>query len=254
VTGGLGVAATPPDHSAEPEPVPVSALRASVPNAVQIGRATLYNADCRDVLPLLPRNAVIACDPPYGIAYKHSGKTGSTSKARGSARVGQIIGDQEEFDPSAILSFDRVLMWGANHYSHRLPKGKWLAWDKHCGVGPNVSFSPVEFAWMRGSGRNDIHRQLWIGLCRGKYTGDTRWHVMEKPVELMDWCLGHLKVNDGDVIVDPYMGGGSTGVAAIKRGLAFVGIEIDPVHFANACKRIEDAQRQGDLFIGEQAA
>lgn len=211
-----------------------------------IGLATLYLGDCREVLPDL--RGVICTDPPYGIAYKHSGKTGATSKAQGSARVGQIAGDDKEFDPSELLKFERVLMWGANHYSHRLPKGKWLVWDKHCGVGPKVSFSPVEFAWMRGTGRNDIHRQLWIGLCRGKYTGDTRYHVMEKPVELMAWCLDHLGVESTDTVIDPYMGSGTTGIAAMRRGSSFVGCEIDAGHFKTACKRIEDAQRQASMF------
>lgn len=214
-----------------------------------IGAARLILGDCRDILPTLPPVDVICADPPYGIAYKHSGKTGKASKAQGSARTGEIFGDDEEFDPTPWLDTERVLLWGANHYSHRLPKGKWLVWDKHCGIGPKVSFSPIEFAWMRGSGRNDIHRQLWIGLCRGKYTGDVRHHVMEKPIELMGWCLNHLKVVPGETVFDPYMGSGSTGVAALRMGAKFIGCEIDPLHFATACKRIEDAQRQGDMFI-----
>lgn len=222
-------------------------------NPVIIGNATLYLGDCRDILPTLGKVDVLCTDPPYGISYKHSGKTGANSKAKGTARIGIIAGDDQEFNPEPWLNYKRCLMWGANHYSHRLPKGKWLVWDKHCGVGPKVSFSPVEFAWMRGAGRNDIHRQLWIGLCRGKYTGNKRHHVMEKPLELMAWCLEHLSAVPGETVFDPFMGSGTTGVAALKRGCSFIGVEIDPEHFETACRRIEDAQRQGDLFLGSAA-
>jgi len=214
-----------------------------------IGAATLYLGDYRDVLPTIGRDLAVISDPPYGIGYKHSGKVGAGKKAQGSARTGEIIGDDQDFDPLPWLEFDKVLLWGANHYSHLLPKGKWLAWDKHCGVGPKVSFSPVEFAWMRGGGRNDIHRQLWIGLCRGKYTGQMRHHVMEKPIELMSWCIGHVDPSPTQTILDPFMGSGTTGVAAVQMGRKFIGIERDEGYFDIACRRIEQAQRQADMFI-----
>jgi site-specific DNA-methyltransferase (adenine-specific) len=228
---------------------------ARVSGPVIIGRARLYLGDCREVVAKWPTcfsPHAVCTDPPYGIAYKHSGKVGAGKKAQGTTRVGEIAGDGEEFDPSMLLRFNKVLMWGANHYAPRLPKGVWLAWDKHCGVGPNNSFTPIEFAWSN-VGRSDLHRQLWMGICRGKHTGTLRHHVMEKPVELMAWCLDHLGAKAGETVLDPFMGSGTTGVAALRRGCNFIGIEIDPKHFATACKRIEDAQRQGDMFIGEAA-
>ena len=75
------------------------------------------------------------------------------------------------------------------------------------------------------------------------------FHPTEKPVQLMrvivEWTRG--------VVLDPFMGSGATGIAALQLGRKFIGIEIDPVHFATACRRIEDAQRQGDMFVGAAA-
>src|SRR5215472_15865030 len=118
----------------------------------EIGSATLYCADCRDILPDLTVDAVIS-DPPYGINYTHSGgerrfsKVGQTkaSKARG---VPPIAGDAVPFDPTPLLIFGNVLLWGADHYRGRLPAGgRMLAWDKLAGLEPWDSFRDVEFAW-----------------------------------------------------------------------------------------------------------
>lgn len=59
--------------------------------------------------------------------------------------------------------------------------------------------------------------------------------------------------NQGDLILDPFMGSGTTGVAAVQMARNFIGIECVPAYFDIACRRIEDAQRQGDLFVGNAA-
>ena len=69
----------------------------------------------------------------------------------------------------------------------------------------------------------------------------------------MRWCIGHLPVPN-ETILDPFMGSGTTGVAAVQMGRSFIGIERAPKYFDIACKRIEQAQRQGDLFIEGAAA
>jgi hypothetical protein len=74
-----------------------------------------------------------------------------------------------------------------------------------------------------------------------------RWHPTQKPVPLMARCLD--VVPDAQTILDPFMGSGTTGVAAVQMGRSFIGIEREPKYFDIACKRIEDAQRQGDFFV-----
>jgi DNA modification methylase len=74
-----------------------------------------------------------------------------------------------------------------------------------------------------------------------------RVHPTQKPVALMQWCLGFLP--DARTILDPFMGSGTTGVACVKLGRRFIGIEIDESYFEIACKRIRDAYAQPDMFI-----
>ena len=73
-------------------------------------------------------------------------------------------------------------------------------------------------------------------------------HPTQKPVALMRWCIERAKVSPGGIILDPYMGSGSTGVASVQMRHPFVGIEIDPGYFDTACRRIEAATKQTDLF------
>lgn len=216
----------------------------------QIGRATLYLGDCRYMLgPLLPNFAVVS-DPPYGINYVQGdgGKRGAASKGT-TRREGQPVrGDAEPFDPTPLLAFDQIILWGANHFAPRLPHGRWLAWDKLAGMAEFDSFSDVEFAWMKGRGKDRIFSHMWKGICQASEKAERKLHPTQKPVALMRWCIGMTT----GVVVDPYMGSGTTGVAAVQSGRDFIGCEIEPTYFATACRRIEEAQRQG-LMFGEAA-
>lgn len=217
----------------------------------QIGRATLILGDCRALLSMLPDADAVVTDPPYGIGYVkgEGGKRGAASSATFRRSKQPIVGDDAPFDPAPLLGFKEVILWGANHYASRLPHGRWLAWDKLDGMTEFDSFSDVEFAWVKGRGKDRIFRHMWKGLCQASQKAEKKHHPTEKPVALMKWCVG---LTSGKVL-DPFMGSGSTGVAAVQMGRDFIGVEIDPEHFATACKRIENAQRQGDFFVGEAA-
>jgi site-specific DNA-methyltransferase (adenine-specific) len=221
-----------------------------------IGPATLYLGDCLSVLPTLPQADVMVTDPPYGINYVFGGGgQGRTFDGHGNVLAAiqlagdtrPIHGDDRDFDPTPILgSAPRVLLFGADHFRARLPHGgRFLAWDKSVGVGPADSFTDCEFAWSNvPTLKRNVYRHLWKGLCRKKTThdffgwGQRRGHVSQKPVGLMRWCIETLRCPPGGVVLDPYMGSGSTGVAAITLGMRFVGIEIAREHFDTACERI----------------
>lgn len=207
----------------------------------QIGAATLYLADCRDLLAALPRSAAIVADPPYGINYQKGAGGGGRHGRRNRQR---LAGDGAPFDPAPWLDFSSVVLWGANHYAARLPHGRWMAWDKLAGLAEFDSFSDVEFAWRDGRGKDRIFRYLWKGIVRADGSG-TRGHPTQKPVPLMEWCVASLSER---LVIDPYCGSGSTGIAALNLGRDFIGIEIDPAFFELACRRIDDALRQGVLF------
>lgn len=222
-----------------------------------IGNATLYLGDCREALDSLTGLDAIVSDPPYGIAYQR----GRGGRGRHTVScTAPIHGDDKPFDPSPVLqAAPRVLLWGADHYRARLPDGgSWLCWDKSVGVGPADSFADAEFAWASVAGiKRTVHRQLWKGVAsRGADAlgKSERFHVSQKPRELMRWCIELLGLAPGTLVCDPYMGSGSTGIAALELGHRFVGIEIDPAHFDTACRRIEALQQQAALFEPQRAA
>jgi site-specific DNA-methyltransferase (adenine-specific) len=225
---------------------------------VVIGQATLFRGDCRELLSSLTFDG-IASDVPYGIGHRR-GSACSREGGRHKGPVGTLghsnmRGDDQAFDPRHLFAWPCVL-WGANHFAHRLPlhpkkgciDGSWLFWDKveHGGAG---DFSKGEIGWCsHRAAALDTFRHMWMGVQRASQQAERRQHETEKPIALMKWSITKLRLPPGAVICDPYMGSGTTGIAAVKMGYRFVGIEIDEGHFETACKRVEDAQRQGDLL------
>jgi DNA modification methylase len=90
-------------------------------------------------------------------------------------------------------------------------------------------------------------------VCRESESGETVLHPTQKPVAVMAWCMTQAKVPEGATVLDPYMGSGSTIIAAIRTGRKAIGIEKAPEHFKTACERIKRELAQGDLFHGQNA-
>jgi len=235
-------------------------------NPVVIGNATLYFGDCRDILPSLPKMDAVITDPPYGQEYKvntfHKGGTrdnavvqrnGATLMVRPNVHA-EIDGDDEPFNPAPLLEIAPVvLMWGSHKFGERLPRGRTLVWDK-VPTGKVRSQGDGETAWtnVNPDGPLRIFRLLWDGLCVGEgarhevTAGQKRLHPMQKPEALCRWSI--QQAGTPSSFIDPYMGSGSFGVAAMQMGLAYIGIESVRSYFDIACRRIEDAQRQGRLI------
>jgi site-specific DNA-methyltransferase (adenine-specific) len=200
-----------------------------------IGAATLYLGDCRDVLPTLGPVDAVVTDPPYGIGFgaKHT---------KWSANRGTILGDWDDEIPdvSALLVLsENVIIWGGERFG--LPVRRcWLTWVK-----PDAAptFASTEFAWTSWD-KPARHFIQSISSVNAERVG----HPTQKPERLMRWCISKLPDN-AITILDPFMGSGTTGVAAVQMGRRFIGIERDPSYFDIACRRIEQAQRQGDMFI-----
>lgn len=206
------------------------------------GRVTLWRGDCLAILPTLGRVDAIVTDPPYGIDY---GRSGGFSASHGwghwreNCEWDKERPDASIFDIMRSCSGDQII-WGGNYFTDYLPPTmQWLVWDKG---QRDFSLADCEFAW---SSQNKAARIF--DYARGKAIRDGKEHPTQKPIELMRWCLGFLP--KAKTILDPFMGSGTTGVAAVKLGRRFIGIEIDPKYFDIACRRIEEAAKQPDLFI-----
>ncbi|MFE1571836.1 DNA methyltransferase [Comamonas odontotermitis] len=211
----------------------------------QIGCCTLVLADYQAILPKLQDVSAIIADPPYGNDYRQ--KRSRDKLVKVDAVHAPIVGNAQAFDPSPLLAVaPTVILWGANYYANKLPaNGKWLVWDKREQTTPDDG-ADLEMAWTNLKGVPRMHRQLWRGICRrgeeNVSRGARKLHPNQKPVALMDWCLDQAGLQPGAHVVDTHMGSGTTGLACLRRGIRFTGIEIDPVHFETAVSRLQTAQ------------
>lgn len=218
-----------------------------------IGLATLYLGDCRDVLPAMVGG--IVTDPPYGIGFRygaHKDVGGEEHRLLMACMTGR---------PRVVLQYPREMMaglvplWGAPAdtytwvYPSNLPRQTriWGFWD--CAANfEALRFPPRNTATKVKSTSVRSYDWAEINLVKGN-ANDKTAHPCQVPVELVRRAI---VLSEFDVVVDPFMGSGTTAVACHALGLPFVGIEKDPVYFDIACRRIEEAQRQGKLF-GEAA-
>jgi site-specific DNA-methyltransferase (adenine-specific) len=205
---------------------------------VTIGPHRLACGDCRDVMPSLSPVDAIVTDPPYGIG---AGKMnlGFSQSSRMEHE------DWDESAPDLTPIIDRSLpsiIWGGNYFNLPPSRG-FLIWDKGAGF-KDRSFAECEMAWSNIDGPARIFSRN--PLASGDYRN--RQHKTQKPVPLMEWCLSF--VGDAQTILDPFMGSGTTGVACVKMGKSFIGIERERKYFDIACRRIESALHSEPLLEG----
>jgi len=213
----------------------------------RIGLATLYLGDCRDILPTLPPADAVITDPPYGMGWV----AGSVSKGKNSTggsftkhKGARVLDDDKKFDPSAWIKYRKAVLFGSNHFAASLPVGTTLVWIKRREKAFGSFLSDAEIAWMKGG--HGVYCRLDTSDRSESRKGE-RFHPTQKPVSIMEWCMDKAKVPQGATVLDPYMGSGTTGIACIRTGRKFIGIELDAGHFATARARLENELRQGLL-------
>ena len=213
---------------------------------VQIGDCRLLLGDCLEIMPLLDKVDAVVADPPYGIDIAKSGKVGGGKLAS----VTQYKAGDWDNKPCPLEAITLMrelsnyqIIFGGNYFELP-PTSCWLIWDKQ----NTGNFADCEMAWTNMKKPVRKIEWLWNGMIRKG--NDIRQHPTQKPVGVMEWCINQLPENT-ETILDPFMGSGTTGVACVKLGRKFIGIELDEDYFDIACKRIEDAYKQPDLFIEE---
>jgi hypothetical protein len=186
----------------------------------------------------------VVSDPPYGMGWDTDSRRfsgGETPEIRGRGHAKRRVdGDEKPFDPAPWLDYPEVILFGWNHFAQRTPPGTTLVWMKK--LAPNSFLSDAEVAWQKGGQGVYVFQDASMN---GSGANFPRLHPTQKPVGLMEWCVGRTKA---ETIFDPFMGSGTTGVAALNLGRGFVGVEKDKDYFDIACERIDQAQRQQRLF------
>ncbi len=217
----------------------------------QIGRATLYLGDCRDVLPTLAGFDAIITDPPYGIGFEYDNHDDSDEDAY--CELLECLQGQR----LALLQYPEEMM--------RLvvptlgPPSEVLAWVYPSNLRRQFRLwgiwdLPVDFAAVRQPARNPDDARVspmvssydwWEQPQVKNVSAEKTSHPCQIPVSSVERVMRLCGVKSP---CDPFLGSGTSGVAAFNLGLPFIGIEKSPTYFDIACKRIEDAQRQGSLF------
>ena len=240
---------------------------------VEIGNATLYLGDCMDVLPTLGKVDAVITDPPFE-AEAHTLQRRKLGKTDGTGGRDVLV-DALPFDAmteevrdgvckriksicsgwtlyfcqaEAVSGWRKSLENAGQKYKRAMVWIKPDGMPQFTGDRPGMGYESIVASWC-GEGRS-----VWNGGGRhGVFTfnkNDCKGpapHPTTKPVPLMAELIG-LFSNSDTTILDPFMGSGTTGVAAVQMGRKFIGIEREPKYFEIACKRIEDAQRQDSLF------
>lgn len=198
---------------------------------VIIGNCRLLLGDCLEILPTLGKVDLCLTDPPYGIniasnpvRQKHAKKAWDKDAATAEAMTAMHGASKEQ------------IIWGGNYFDLPPSRG-FLVWDKK--QPENFSLAMCEMAWWSKDTNAKVYSRSVLGYDKS--------HPTQKPVQLMEWCLG--LVPDAQSVLDPYMGSGTAGVACVKSGRSFIGIEIDEGYFDIACDRIRKAYDQPDMFV-----
>lgn len=199
-------------------------------------QVVIYCGDCREILPSLPKVDLVLTDPPYGGNYD-TDYTRFTGGLSPNCNWGNgIIGDDQIFDPAPWLSYPDVCIWGYQHFAQRVPLGTILVWNKKRDSQLGTFLSDGELAWEnRGMGVY-VYPYVWHGFDRQGERGGVL-HPTQKPTALMVWCLGRFP--EAKLTLDPFLGSGTTLVAAKDLGRKAIGIEIEEKYCEIAAKRCE---------------
>jgi site-specific DNA-methyltransferase (adenine-specific)/modification methylase len=213
---------------------------------------TIYNGDCLDVMQTLEPNSfdLVLTDPPYGIKMDKgfSGSDGFSGSGKPIKRREYLDNwdferpNEKYFDLIQILG-KKIIIAGGNFFADILPKSThWIVWDK---LNTMPSFGDCELFWTNLERKSVKKITLQYNGLLGKEK--FRYHPTQKPVALMEYLI-KTYTDQNDLILDPFMGSGTTLVAAKKLKRRAVGIELSEQYCQIAVNRLENTLDQGTLF------
>lgn len=226
-----------------------------------IGDCTLYLGDCRDVLPTLGKVDAVVTDPPYEFDSQGGGIFLQRRSHMNAIRDGGL---DKGFDHSFLTAAlcDSVICFCHNDQVHKLAPWFEQHFDRHVICSWHKE-NPMPVANKHYMPDTEFYFHAWnsCGYPIGKLTEKGRYvlhpvgrsefgHPTEKPMPVM---LKIMRNVNAETILDPFMGSGTTGVACVKLGRKFIGIEIDESYFNIACDRIRRAYAQPDFFVAPPA-
>ena len=203
-------------------------------------KVELFCGDCKEIMNLICSVDVVVADPPYGIG-EDSYRVASRTKLAKTKDYGPFSWDKKldksYIDKMLSISKNQVI-FGGNYYADWLPaSSSWIVWDKL----NSGNFADCELAWTSHNKAVRKFSYLWNGMIKQK--PEERFHPTQKPLALMLWVIENY-TREGDTVLDPTMGSGTTGVACVQLGRNFIGIDNNPVYFGVADQRIKIAQQQ----------
>lgn len=219
-----------------------------------IGKSTLYNMDCMELLKDTPDKFydLAIVDVPYGI-----GENGDRNKSRGKLAIAKDYksfagGDKEPPPIEYFLQLQRVsknqIIWGANHFVSNIPNASspcWIVWDKVTG---DSDFADSELAYTSFKSAVRNFKFQWSGMLQGDMKNkEIRIHPTQKPVKLYEWLLTSY-AKKGDKILDTHLGSMSSVIACLNLGFEITGSELDKDYFESGIKRVKQSQQQIRMF------
>lgn len=243
-----------------------------VTKPVVIGEATLHLGDCREVLASIGNVDATVTDPPYGVTSLEWDRRVEGWVEAVPGRSLWVFGSLRYFMAQQFpgWTYAQEIVWekhnGSNFHADRFRRVHELAVQFYRGDWASLYKAPVTTpdatpravrrkarpahtghidasSYVSFDGGPRLARSVMqVRSCHGEAE-----HPTQKPIGILSPLIRY-SVPPGGLVLDPFMGSGSTGVAALQDGRRFVGVEINPAYFEIACRRIEDVQRQGRLF------
>lgn len=230
-----------------------------------IGDCTLILGDCREILPLLPKVDAVVTDPPYGIGFRYA------THIDDAEHYPEFLWPRIEAAEERVCDGGPVFVWQAQAWIprfHELFPRQWrlfIAAKNFVQMRPTVmqhAYEPIVVWWKDGPKQEwgkdfDLVKRDWFVADSARQVlrvgALERQHPCPRQLDACEYIVA-IWCKPKGFVLDPFMGSGTTGVACVKLGRKFIGIEIDESYFSIACRRIEDAYKQPDLFVEQVRA